>query len=119
MTALETLQSQLEPGRVYRRSDLEKYSNAVDRHVKQLQKNGVLKKLSGGLYYFPRMTKFGAAPPTDQELVKGFLKDDRFLLTYQNSYELYPEALVYNHKRHGIFKLGSRMFRFVVKKHLK
>ena len=115
MSALQTLENQLTPGRLYRRSDLEPYSNAVDRHLNQLQNNGVLKKLSGGLYHYPRKTKFGEAPPSDDELVGGFLKDDRFLLFSQNLYnslglgttQLYNETLVYNHKRHGTFKVGG------------
>ena len=125
MRALETLENHLKPGHLYRRADLEKHSNAVDRHLKQLQKNGVLKKLSGGLYHYPRQTKFGEAPPTDHELVKSFLKDDRFLLFSQNAYnslglgttQLYNETLVYNHKRHGTYKVGGRTFKFVRKTH--
>ena len=125
MSALQTLEEHLTPGHLYRRSDLERHTNAVDRHLKQLQKKGVLKKLSGGLYHYPRKTKFGDAPPTDHELVKSFLKDDRFLLFSQNAYnslglgttQLYNETLVYNHKRHGTFKVGGRTFKFVRKTH--
>ena len=125
MSALQTLEAHLTPGHLYRRSDLEKHSNAIDRHLKQLQNNGVLKKLSGGLYHYPRKTKFGAAPPTDHELVKKFLKDDRFLLFSQSAYnslglgttQLHNEMLVYNHKRHGAFKIGGRTFKFVRKTH--
>jgi len=125
MSALQTLKNHLEPGHLYRRADLEPHSNAVDRHLKQLQKSGVLKKLSGGLYHYPRKTKFGKAPPTDYELVKSFLKDDRFLLFSQSAYnslglgttQLHNETLVYNHKRHGTFKIGGRTFKFVRKTH--
>lgn len=31
--------------------------------------------------------------------------------------QLYNETVVYNHKRHGLFKLGKRSFRFVLKHH--
>jgi hypothetical protein len=125
MSALKSLQNHLKPGHLYRRSDLEKHSNAVDRHLKQLQTKGVLKKLSGGLYHYPRMTKFGEAPPADKELVRSFLKDNRFLLFSPNAYnslglgttQLYNETVVYNHKRHGIFKVGGRTFRFIRKNH--
>lgn len=125
MTALQKFESQLERGRLYRRADLECYSNAVDRHLKQLQNEGVLKKLSGGIYHYPRKTKFGETPPTDHELVRAFLKDERFLLFSQNSYnalrlgttQLYNETFVYNHKRHGVFKVGGRTFNFVRKSH--
>lgn len=125
MNALEQVKSHLQEGKVYRRADLERWSNAVDRHLSQLQQAGVLMKLSGGLYYRPKMTVFGAAPADDETLVGAFLKDRRFLLTSPNLYnalglgmtQLYNETVVYNHKRHGLFRLGNRTFRFVMKPH--
>jgi hypothetical protein len=125
MTALTVVKSQLEPGHVYRRADLERWSNAVDRHVKQLVLEGTLKKLSGGLYLHPKTTSFGDAPAEGTMLVEAFLKDDRFLIASPNLFnglglgttQLYNETVVYNHKRHGRFKLGKRVFRFVMKPH--
>lgn len=125
MNALEQVKHHLREGRVYRRADLEPWSNAVDRHLLQLQEDGVLVKLSGGLYYCPKMTAFGLAPAEDERLVEAFLKDRRFLLTSPNLYnalglgttQLYNETLVYNHKRHGRFTLGGRTFRFAMKPH--
>ena len=55
MTKLETLKKNLRPGQVYRREDLARLSNAVDRHLKQLVADGTLTKLSGGLYAYPDM----------------------------------------------------------------
>lgn len=123
MSAYEALKKHLRQGSVYRRSDLEPWSNAVDRHLQSLLEEGVLTKLSGGLYYYPKKTAYGAAPAEDEKLVEAFLKDDRFLLTSPNSYnalgvgttQLYNETVVYNHKRHGRFKLGGREFRFALK----
>ena len=123
MKALKAVKQHLHPGELYRRADLEQWSNAVDRHLKQLQAEGVLMKLSGGLYYCPKKTTFGAAPAEDHALVRAFLKDDRFLLTSPNLYnslnlgttQLYNETIVYNHKRHGRLKLGGRMYRFFMK----
>ena len=125
MTALQEIRTHLNPGQVYRRSDIEKWSNAVDRHLSQLQEEKTLLKLSGGMYYCPKESPFGPVPPTDYELVKAFLKDDRFLLMTPNAYnslgigttQLYNETIVYNHKRHGVFQLGMRSFRFVLKHH--
>ena len=125
MNALQSVKSHLKPGKVYRRSDLAKWSNAVDRHLNQLQKDDVLLKVASGMYLYPKKTVFGMAPPNDHELVKRFLKDSRFLLTTPNAYnalgvgttQLYNETVVYNHKRHGCFKLGNRYFRFVMKHH--
>lgn len=125
MAKVAELKKHLRPGQVYRRRDLSRWSNAVDRHLKQLQSDGTLQKLSGGLYYYPRQTAFGAAPADDEKLVESFLKDKRFLLTSPNAYnalgvgatQLYNETVVYNHKRHGRFALGGRTFDFRMKPH--
>jgi len=123
MTKLQELKKHLRPGRVYRREDLARWSNAVDRHLKQLVSDGTLTKLAGGLYLYPKETVFGKAPPEDDKLVETFLKDDRFLLASPNAYnslgvgttQLYDKTVVYNHKRHGNFALGGRKFDFRVK----
>src|SRR6516165_7724229 len=86
MTKLEALKRHLRPGQVYRRGDLSRWSNAVDRHLKQLVADGTLTKLSGGLYAYPKETDFGPAPADDRTLVKSFLKDDYFLLASPNAY---------------------------------
>jgi len=62
MTKLEQLKRRLRPGKVYRREDLAHWSNAVDRHLRQLMEEGTLIKLAGGLYAYPRQTVFGKAP---------------------------------------------------------
>jgi len=123
MLQLNEIKKHLHPGQVYRRADLEQWSNAVDRHLRQLQDEGTLTKLSGGLYYCPKNTVFGPAPAGERTLVRAFLKDDRFLLTSPNAYnalgvgttQLYNTTAVYNHKRHGLFTLGNRLFDFRMK----
>jgi len=125
MTKLDELKRHLKPGGVYRREDLARWSNAVDRHLKQLVESSVLTKLAGGLYACPKETAFGPAPANDDALVEAFLKDRRFLLTSPNAYnslgvgttQLYDQTVVYNHKRHGEFQLGGRKFSFRVKPH--
>jgi hypothetical protein len=123
MTRLQQLKRHLRPGKVYRREDVAQWSNAVDRHLRQLVEDGTLTKLAGGLYAYPRQTVFGKAPAADDELVTRFLKDDRFLLASPNAYnslgvgttQLYDKTVVYNHKRHGEYALGGRKFDFRVK----
>jgi hypothetical protein len=123
MTKAQKLKSHLKPGRVYRRADLARWSNAVDRHLKQLVNEGTLTKLAGGLYGYPKQTVFGKAPAEDDKLVGTFLRDSRFLLASPNAYnnlgvgttQLYDKTVVYNHKRHGDFVLGGRKFAFRVK----
>ena len=123
MNALERFKKHLKPGQVYRRSDLEQWSNAVDRHLKQLVEEKALQKLSQGLYYYPMKASFGNVPPEDEKLVSAFLKSDDFLLTTPNLYnslgvgttQLYNKRTVYNHKRHGRFTLGGKVFDFHLK----
>lgn len=123
MTKAEQLKKHLRPGEVYRREELARWSNAVDRHLKQLVSDGTLTKLKGGLYLRPKETVFGKAPAEDAKLVQAFLRDNRFLLASPNAYnslgvgttQLYDKTIVYNHKRHGNISLGGRRFDFRMK----
>lgn len=125
MARINYLKRQLKPGGVYRRTELTNWSKSVDRHLDELLSDGTLQKLSQGMYYVPKETAFGKTPPDEKTLVQSFLKDDRFLLTSNNAYnslglgttQLYNEQFVYNHKRHGKFKLGNRTFNFKMKPH--
>lgn len=125
MDKLQQLKKHLKRGQVYRRADLVRWSNSVDRHLHALVNEGTLQKLSHGLYHYPEKTVFGKTPPTEEVLVRGFLKDDRFLVTSPNAYnalgvgttQLYNKKTVYNHKRHGDFTLGGMTFSFRVKPH--
>src|SRR5450759_4285978 len=83
---LERLRRHLRPGRVYRREDLLPWSHSVDRHLKELTVDWTLQKLRTGLYYCPRKFEFGEAPADEHELVKAFLKTDRFVVTSPNAY---------------------------------
>ena len=117
------LADKLQAGRVYRREDLARLSKAVDRHLQELVSTGTLKKLAQGLYYAPKQSSIGPLPPTDEQVVRGFLRDNDFLVFSPSTYntvglgttQLYNSTLVYNHKRHGVFKLGNRQFHFRVK----
>jgi hypothetical protein len=119
-STLEQLRPHLRPGRVYRREELLRWSRSVDRHLKELTVDGTLKKLGTGLYYSPRRFQFGEAPADERELVKAFLKTDRFVLISPNAYnqlglgttQLYNKRVVYNQKRHGTFPLGNQMVTF-------
>lgn len=120
MARLQDLKKRLQPGKIYRRNDLTHWSKSVDRHLDQLVDEGTLQKVSQGLYYYPKKTAFGVVPPDESVLVEGFLRDNRFLVTSPNAYnslgvgttQLYNKRTVYNHKRHGEFKLGNRTFEF-------
>ena len=114
------LSSKLESGHVYRREDLTQFSKAVDRDLSTLVERGELEKVAAGLYYKPAQSRFGQLPPNENELVASFLKEKKFLLYSWNQYnalglgltQLYNRFVVYNHKRHGLFKLAGREFEF-------
>ncbi len=116
----ETLYSHMDFGKVYRREDLLPFSHAIDRDLSTLNSKGMLEKLSGGIYYKPKLSRFGKLPPTDEEVVSAFLSKDKFLLYSWNLYnslglgltQLYNKLVIYNFKRHGSFKLGSKVYDF-------
>ena len=120
---MNTLFQHINQGEVYRRSDLEYYSTAIDRQLAQLIKGGKLVKINQGLYYAPMQSKFGVVPPDDHLLVERFLKDEDFLLISPNSFntlglgltQLYNTMWVYNHKRKGEFILNGKSFDFKLK----
>jgi len=120
---MQLLREHINQGEVYRRSDLEYYSTAIDRHLSQLTKDGTLIKLNQGLYYAPKQSKFGAVPPDDRQVVACFLKDEDFLLVSPNTFnslglgltQLYNTTWVYNHKRKGEFQLNGKTFEFKIK----
>jgi len=117
------LAESLHAGHVYRREDLARLSNSVDRHLRELVTMGKLQKLAQGLYHAPKKSNFGPLPPSDEQVVKGFLRDKDFLVFSPSAYnavglgttQLYNKTLVYNHKRHGVFRFGNRQFDFRMK----
>ena len=120
---MNQLNQYINQGDVYRRSDLEYYSNSIDRHLAELTSEGILIKVSQGLYYAPRKSKFGVVPPDENALIERFLKDEDFLLVSPNAYnslgfgltQLYNITWVYNHKRKGIVELNGKQFEFKLK----
>jgi hypothetical protein len=117
------LDQYVQAGKVYRREDLRPYSGSVDRELQRLVAAGTLRKLAKGLYYKPKVNVFGEVPPDEQDLLTTFLRDPVFLKFNPSIYnalclgttQLYNKTLVYNHKRHGQFKLGGRIYDFRVK----
>jgi len=120
MSKAETLIKHLKRGKIYRRSDMEQWSNSVDRELAELLKEGTLEKVATGIYHFPKKNAFGKEPPEEGKLIKKFLKSDKFLITSYNHFnglglgttQLYNQKIVYNHSRSGEFKLGNHKFIF-------
>jgi hypothetical protein len=68
---------------------------SVDRELGRFVRSGLVCKAAQGLYYVPKTTPFGQAPPDDEALVAKFLND----------------------KRHGKFMLAGFEFDFREKPH--
>jgi hypothetical protein len=108
----------LEAGKVYRTRDLTAWGANPTRLAKRLLSEGQLRQLAHGLFYSPRPSRFGPVPPTDEEILRGFLGTDDFVITgppWWNALGLgttaaFPVTLAYNSKRSGEFRFGSRRF---------
>lgn len=108
----------LEPGRAYRTRDLRRWSANPTRLARRLVGRGELREAARGLYYAPKQTRFGPAPPSSEELLRAFLGSDRFIVTGPphwnalglGSTSMFAVTLVYNTKRSGEFRLAGRRF---------
>jgi len=117
--------AKLQPGGIYRRSDLRKLSESIDRDLAKLVAGQVLERVGRGIYYFPKVSRFGLLPPDQGDLLKAFLQTDDFLLISPNDFnslgvgctQLYNHQLVINHKRNGRFVLAGLVFEFCIRAH--
>ena len=118
--ASKKLYEQMKKGRVYRRDELSSLSSSVDRELKELVSKNLVVKAASGLYYRPKMSRFGALAPESNEMVRAYLKSDDFLLTTLNVFnglgvgltQLVNEYVVYNRKRVGKVKLNGFNYYF-------
>jgi hypothetical protein len=83
---MDLLRQQFKQGEVYRRSDLEYFSTAIDRPLALLTTGGTLVKLNQGLYYALKQSKFGVVTPDDRQVVERSLKDEDFLMVSPNTF---------------------------------
>lgn len=116
----DKIMQSLNAGTVYRRSELAHLTTAIDRDLASLVNKGYLEKIGQGLYQKSRQSHYGKLPPDPTNLVKAFLRDEFFLIYSWNEYnklglgltQLYSRMVVYNRKRHGVFKLGHQEYDF-------
>lgn len=109
---------QIRKGRVYRTEDLSRYDTNPTRLASRLVREGKLRRLRKGLYYAPRQSAFGEAPPSENELLRAYFRGRPYLRTgpsVWNSLGLGTTAveavpLVYNTTRTGEVRLGGRRF---------
>lgn len=114
----KNVEEKLEPGKVYRREDLVCDLVFTDHRIRQLVAQGSLEKITQGLYHYRGPSPRSYSPLTSKSLLEGFLGIDDFLLLPWQEYltlglKLTPKFdmhLVYNRKRHGIFRLGEVTF---------
>jgi len=107
-----------EPGRVYRTRDLAAWGANTPRLARRLTREGSLRQLAHGLYFAPLPSRFGPAPPEDEQILRAFLGDHNFVVTGPprwnalglGSTALFSATLAYNAKRSGTFAFGKRRF---------
>lgn len=120
MNSLERIQKMLKPRVTYRRKDFIHLSSNVDRCLKKLILKKNLVKIRNGLYMCPENTSFGEALPSETQLIKTFLKDDRFVVYDLNQFnsldlgltQLHDKKIVFNRKRHGNFQFNGQTYSF-------
>lgn len=108
----------LDPGAVYRTAWLRRWGANPTRLAQKLEAHGLVKRLSHGLLYAPRISSFGEVPPSDEALLTAFLDGTPYVMTGPTRWNalglgstaLFAHPLVYNTKRTGRFELGGRTF---------
>lgn len=109
---------QLEPGRVYRTREFSTWSANAPRLAKRLVREGKLVPLAPGLFAYQKQSRFGAVPPSDEELMRAFLDGAPHVFTGSERWNalglgttgVSASPLVYNTKRSGTFRFGGRRF---------
>lgn len=124
LTKSEQLFHSMKPGKIYRQSELQSEWANASHDLRYLVDNGLVNKVSAGLYYRPKVNEYGAVAPKDEELIESFLQDDDFLIIDVNAYTSLVGGLtqlamgnkVLNKRRHGHFKLAGFPFDFKVRR---
>jgi hypothetical protein len=108
----------LEPGRAYRTRELAQWGKNPTRLAQRLVQEGKLREAAHGLYYAPMPSRFGPAPTSDHELLRGFLGPEPFVITGPahwnalglGSTAMFAQTLVYNTRRSAQVLLDGRCF---------
>lgn len=108
----------LRAGHVYRTRELARFGANAPRLARRLVSSGQLVRLAHGLYAAPEQSRFGPTPPSDEELMRGFLDGAPFVFTGPERWNplglgstaVFAQRLVYNTKRSGTFRFAGRQF---------
>jgi hypothetical protein len=111
-------QPRLEPGKTYRTRDLRQFGANPARLARRLLREGKLQQAARGLFYAPVRSRFGQAPPSEEELLRGFLGNSPFVITGPPRWNIlglgatamFAATLVYNKKRSGEFNFDGCRF---------
>lgn len=105
-------------GKVYRTHELARWSANPTRMAKRLMGEGKLRQAAQGLFYKPRISRFGPVPATETAIMRAFLEHTPFLISGPRCWNqlglgstaLFATPLVYNTKRTGEFTFDGRKF---------
>jgi len=108
----------LEPGKAYRTRWLRRFSANPARLARRLVREGRLLHAAHGLFYAPVTSRFGQAPPSEEEILRGFLGSSPFVITGPPKWNalglgataMFAATLAYNQKRTGEFNFDGRRF---------
>jgi hypothetical protein len=111
-------QPTLEPGKAYRTQELRRFGANPARLARRLVLEGKLQQAARGLFYAPFQSRFGQAPPSEDEILRGFLGGSPFVITGPPKWNalglgatsMFASTLAYNRKRTGEFTFGGRRF---------
>lgn len=111
-------QPRLMPGKTYRTRELGRFGANPARLARRLVREGKLQQAAHGLYYAPLQSRFGRAPPPDEEILRGFLGESPFVITGPPKWNalglgattMFAATLAYNQKRTGEFTFDGRRF---------
>jgi hypothetical protein len=111
-------QPNLEAGKTYRTREFRRFSANPARLARRLVREGKLQQAAHGLFYVPVQSRFGKAPPSEEEILRGFLGDSPFVITGPPKWNalglgataMFAATLAYNQKRTGEFTFDSRRF---------
>lgn len=114
----QAAQPDLDPGRAYRTQELRRWSANPARLAKRLVREGKLRQAAHGLFYVLVKGRFGQAPPSEREILRGFLGDSPFVITGPPRWNalglgataMFASTLAYNRKRTGEFTFDGRRF---------
>jgi hypothetical protein len=111
-------QPTLEPGKTYRTRELRRFGANPARLAKRLVREGKVQQAAHGLFYVPVQSRFGQAPPPEDEILRGFLGGSPFVITGPPKWNalglgataMFAATLAYNQKRTGEFTFDGRRF---------